>query len=550
MSGEELLHQLDGSVRDDGARRVDGGCAVILELLEVLGRDDATNNDHDVGAAKLVQFLAQGRHQGEVSGGQRGDTDDVDVALDSLSSGLLRGLEQRADVDVHAEVRVGGRDDLLATVVTILTHLRDHDARTTAFLLLELLDEVVDLLGRLGATGCLAVHALNGTDLSGVAPEDLLHCVGHLADGGVGATGVDAQLEQVAVGIARVRVGSSPGELLQSSLAGLLVTVGAKLLELGLLFLEHLGVVDLEDLEILFLIETVLVDADEGLTTGVDTGLGTGSGLLDTHLRDALLDGLGHTAGLLDLLDVGPGLASQLEGELLDVGGTAPGIDDAAGARLLLDEQLGVSSDTSGEVCRQGDGLVEGVGVQGLGVSLGGSHGLHTGTDDVVVHVLSGQRPARGLRVGTQAHGLRVLRSELVDELGPQHASRAHLGDLHEEVGANGPEEGQTRCELVDLQAHRLASADVVDSVGQGVGHLDVGGRAGLLHVVAGDGDGVPLRHVRAGEGKDVGDDPHRGQRRVDVRVTNHELLEDVVLDRSGELLGLGALLLSGNNAL
>ena len=66
--------------------------------------------------------------------------------------------------------------------------------------------------------------------------------------------------------------------------------------------------------------------------------------------------------------------------------------------------------------------------------------------------------------------------------------------------------------------------------------------------MVAGDRDGVPLRHVRAGVREDVGDDPHRRQRRVDVRVTNHELLEDVVLDRSGELLGLGALLLSGNN--
>ena len=42
----------------------------------------------------------------------------------------------------------------------------------------------------------------------------------------------------------------------------------------------------------------------------------------------------------------------------------------------------------------------------------------------------------------------------------------------------------------------------------------------------------------------DVGDDPHAGLGRVDVGVADHELLEDVVLDGSGQLLGSHALLL------
>ena len=257
----------------------------------------------------------------------------------------------------------------------------------------------MDLLSGLRIAGCLAVHAFNGTDLGSVTPEDLLHCVRHLTDRRICAASVNAQLEQVTVRITRIRVGSCPGDLLQSGLARLLVAVGAQLLEFGLLFLEYLSVVDLEDLEGLLLVETVLVDADEGLTTRVDTSLGTSSSFLDAHLRDALLNGLGHTTGLLDLLDVSPGLASQLEGKLLDVGRAAPRIDNAAGARLLLDEQLGVSSNTGGEVGRQSDGLIEGVRVQGLSVSLSGSHGLHTSTNHVVVNVLGCQRPARGLRV-------------------------------------------------------------------------------------------------------------------------------------------------------
>ena len=93
MRGEQLLHQLNGSVRDDGARRIDGRRAILAQLVEVLGRNDATDDNHDVGATKLVQFLAQGRHQRKVPSGQLGDTDNVDVALNSLSSSLLRGLE-------------------------------------------------------------------------------------------------------------------------------------------------------------------------------------------------------------------------------------------------------------------------------------------------------------------------------------------------------------------------------------------------------------------------------------------------------------------------
>jgi len=146
--------------------------------------------------------------------------------------------------------------------------------------------------------------------------------------------------------------------------------------------------------------------------------------------------------------------------------------------------------------------------------------------------------------VRPQAHRLRVLRLELAHQAGPQQAGRAELGDLHEEVHADGPEEAQPRGELVDLEAHGLAGADVLHAVGQGVGHLDVGGRPSLLHVVAGDRDRVELRHVGRGEREDVGDDPHRRRRRVDVGVANHELLEDVVLDRARELLQLHPLLL------
>ncbi len=147
-----------------------------------------------------------------------------------------------------------------------------------------------------------------------------------------------------------------------------------------------------------------------------------------------------------------------------------------------------------------------------------------------------------------QGERLRVLRIELLDELGPQEAAGAELGDLHEEVHADGPEERQARCELVDLHAGVEACADVLDTVGEGVGELQVGRGSGFLDVVAGDGDRVELRHLRAGVREDVGDDPHRGLRRVDVGVADHELFQNVVLNGSGQLLGGDSLFFGGHD--
>src|SRR5690606_2590814 len=79
-------------------------------------------------------------------------------------------------------------------------------------------------------------------------------------------------------------------------------------------------------------------------------------------------------------------------------------------------------------------------------------------------------------------------------------------------------------------------------------GELQVAGGPGFLDVVAGDADGVELRHLLAGVGEDVRDDPHGRGRRIDVRVPYHELLEDVVLDGAGQLLRRHPLLLGGHD--
>ena len=122
-------------------------------------------------------------------------------------------------------------------------------------------------------------------------------------------------------------------------------------------------------------------------------------------------------------------------------------------------------------------------------------------------------------------------------DLGPQHARRTHLGDLHEVVHADGPEEAQARREIVDIQTRVDSGAYVFQAVGQRVAEFDIGGRARFLHVIAADRNAVELRHVRRAIAEDVADDPHGGGRRIDVGVADHELLEDVVLNGAAQFL-------------
>ncbi len=105
-------------------------------------------------------------------------------------------------------------------------------------------------------------------------------------------------------------------------------------------------------------------------------------------------------------------------------------------------------------------------------------------------------------------------------------------------------EKRQPRGEVVDRQAMRQGGLDVGQTVRESEGDLLHRGRAGLAHVIAGDRDGVPARHPLGAEGDDVGDQPERVARWVDVGAAGGVLLQDVVLDRAPDLLPGDALLL------
>jgi len=159
--------------------------------------------------------------------------------------------------------------------------------------------------------------------------------------------------------------------------------------------------------------------------------------------------------------------------------------------------------------------------------------------------LLGGQGAAGGLGVEAQHLGLGVLGPEaLFHDLAPYTASGAELGDLFEQVVMGVEEESQPRCEFIDLQSGLDGGVHIGDAVGQGKGDFLDSTGAGFADVVAGDGDGVPFGYVVFAVGKDIGDDAHGFLGGIDVRAAGHVFLEDVVLDRAGDLARRCALLL------
>ncbi|CAB5392094.1 unnamed protein product [Rhizophagus irregularis] len=310
----------------------------------------------------------------------------------------------------------------------------------------------------------------------------------------------------------------------------------------------HRHVVDVENVDRVLLGELVFVDTDDRVLALVDARGAGGTGFLDHRLGPARRDRLGHAAIGLDALDDLPRFLDQFLGQALDIIRAAERIDHLGHPGLFLQHDLRVARDPGGEIGRQRDRLVERIGVERLRPAQHRRHRLDRGADDVVIRVLLGQRNARRLAMRAQHLRALVLRAEIGHHAVPQFARGAQLGDLHEEVHADGEEERQPPGKRIEIETRRHRCFRILPPVGDREGELLQLRRARFLHVIAGDRDRIEFRHVRGGVADDVRDDPHARLGRVDVCVADHELLEDVVLDGPVEQVLRHALLLASDD--
>ena len=158
------------------------------------------------------------------------------------------------------------------------------------------------------------------------------------------------------------------------------------------------------------------------------------------------------------------------------------------------------------------------------------------------------RRDAGGLGVEAQLLGLLGLRAvDVAQPARPDAAGGAELRDLLEEVEVGVEEEGQAGRELLDVQPAGQAQLDVGEAVGQRVGELLRGGRAGLADVVAGDADRLVGRDVLGAVLHEVADEAQVRLGREQPLLLRDVLLEDVGLQGAVELAEVDALPFGGD---
>jgi hypothetical protein len=84
--------------------------------------------------------------------------------------------------------------------------------------------------------------------------------------------------------------------------------------------------------------------------------------------------------------------------------------------------------------------------------------------------------------------------------------------------------------------------AAVLEAIRDGEGELERAVSTCLLHMVPRDRDAVVLGHVPRRVGENGRNDAHGRGRRVDKRVADHKLFQNVVLDRALKLSLFGTL--------
>ena len=399
-------------------------------------RDNAACDNLDVRAASFLQQVDQFGNECLVTCGKAAGPDGIDIVFQCKIHCFRGRLEKRARNHFEAHVGKGAGNDVSPAVVTILTHLCNHQLWRTAeapFDRLHTFDNlritVIFSVGR----GINPAHRL-GHGI--VAPIGVFHRSGYFAQRRIVAGRFNRQAKQIALSLRR-----PSGERIERGLAREFIPIRAHFLQPRNLAATHRMVVDIERVDLVFLVTAVFVYTDDDGLAPVNGGLLGRSRFLNLRLWLTAGDIFGHPTRRFDFREQRARLLEQGGREAFDIVATAQRIRDIGNAAFFLDHQLRVTRDTGTEISRQRNRLVERVRVQRLRAAQNCGHRLDRGADDVVVRILLLQAYATGLAVRAQHFRLFGLRPQPFHHFMPKRTARAHLGDFHEKVHADAPEE-------------------------------------------------------------------------------------------------------------
>ena len=146
----------------------------------------------------------------------------------------------------------------------------------------------------------------------------------------------------------------------------------------------------------------------------------------------------------------------------------------------MLEQQLDVAGDALREFGRRLERGVERRHLQRADAADHGRHGLGRAAQHVHIGVVNRLVPLRRRGVDHHFPGAVLLGVVCLDDVGPEHAGRAELGDLHEVVGGHREREAQFAGGLVHRQPGVRQAGDVVVAGREGECQLLDDGRSGV----------------------------------------------------------------------
>ncbi len=316
------------------------------------------------------------------------------IIVNRVLRGFVRRLKEGADINIKADVSKSSRNHFRTAIVPVLAHLNNQKTRAAALFFskrfntfLDRCEPCIALIGR-------AIDACECLYFCTVAAKLFFHRHADLSHCGPCAGGFNRSFQEVTPFFC------TACQLGQSRHASRFVAAGADALKTFHLIFPHSHVVNIKNVDRVFLGEAVFVHPDNHFLSTVNHRLTARSTFLNTKLRHTAGDRFGHAAHLFDFFHQGPGFVRKLACQALNIIRTRQRIDDIGDPCLFLQNQLGVAGNARTKLGWQSNRLVKCIGVQALSAAQCRRHRLICRTNDIVVRVLLLQTDTRSLAMG------------------------------------------------------------------------------------------------------------------------------------------------------
>ena len=129
---------------------------------------------------------------------KRTEANDVNVIIHSVLCCFFWSLEQRSDIYVKAHICEGCSNNFSTAVMTVLTHLSNHDTRTTTFEFFEIISHLANFLDYIIIFIFAGVYARNRADNSFMTATYFFNSKGNFTQGCTSTSGFKCKSKQVA----------------------------------------------------------------------------------------------------------------------------------------------------------------------------------------------------------------------------------------------------------------------------------------------------------------------------------------------------------------